>query len=289
MNYLYSRAVLMIAMVTGAASVFAQELTMPVAPNYSQTSNPMIESPTWEMIRESIIGDVELLDGEQLMSLDVPMTAADAGTVPFALTQRPGSGKRIKELVIVIDNNPMPLAAKFEFSDMMGDIHLETRVRYDVFSNIRAIVTTQSGETFMVGRFVEAAGGCSSSAVMDIDQSLSMAGQMKMKHFLDTLSNTTAPSSSVQREAQLMIRHPNFTGMQVSADTLEYIGARFINEIDVFAEDDLLFKMTGGFSISEDPSFRFKFRDNGATELKVHIRDTSNATFSHTFPLEAGV
>ena len=46
--------------------------------------------------------------------------------------------------------------------------------------------------------------------------------------------------------------------------------------------------MTGGFSISEDPSFRFKYIDNGAQALRIWARDTDGAEFSKLFPTHQG-
>ena len=61
--------------------------------------------------------------------------------------------------------------------------------------------------------------------------------------------NRTPPT----REAQVMIRHPNFTGMQMDQLTREYTPAKFVQEMDVKRSGELIFKMEGGISISENP------------------------------------
>ena len=45
-----------------------------------------------------------------------------------------------------------------------------------------------------------------------------------------------------------------------------------------------IFHMVGGISISEDPSFRFAYDDNGAVEFRVKARDTDGGRFEKTFP-----
>ncbi len=272
-------------------------LTLPAAaggtgnftlPPYAAIQNQIVEGEAWKALREMVSGDAKLLDGEKLLSFDAPVQAFDAATVPFSLSQRADSGKRITELTVVVDDNPMPIAAKFEFSPLMGDIHLESRVRYDVYSNIRAVAKTDTGETYMVGRFVKAAGGCSTAVSRDLKVALATMGQMKLKEFRDPNAVSTKAGGTV-REVQLMIRHPNFTGMQVKTGTLDYIDPRFLDRIEVKLGNDLLFRMTGGFSISENPSFRFKFKDTGADAITVYARDTEVAEFRQSFPLNSGV
>ena len=70
---------------------------------------------------------------------------------------------------------------------------------------------------------------------------------------------------------------------------LERIGGNVhVEFVEVKLGDELLFRMTGGFSLSENPSFRFKYRDNGATEITVRAVDTDGAEFIQTFPVGSG-
>ncbi|MHA6261793.1 quinoprotein dehydrogenase-associated SoxYZ-like carrier [Arenibacterium sp. CAU 1754] len=257
-------------------------------PDYMQTANPMIESPSWDdYLRDDIVGDAVVFDGDDLMTLDAPVQAFDAATVPFTLRQRPDTGLRITTLKIVVDENPMPVAAAFTFGEAMGDITFESRVRYDVFSNIRAVATVEDGRSFMVGRFVQAAGGCSAAVSRDLAVAEATMGQMKLKQ-IDTSGGAQGEAPGTLREAQLLIRHPNFTGMQIKKGTLDFIEARYVNFIEVRLGDEMLFRMEGGFSISENPAFRFSYVDNGATEMSVRAVDTDGAEFTETFTLRSG-
>lgn len=271
-----------------ALSAHAGGTSQFVLPPYAAIQNQIVEGDAWKALREMVAGKAKLLDGEELLSFDAPVQAFDAATVPFTISQRAGSGKRIAELTVVVDDNPMPIAAKFQFGRLMGDIHMESRVRYDVYSNIRAVAKTETGETYMVGRFVKAAGGCSAAVSRDVKVALDAMGQMKLKEFRDPNAVSTKDGGTI-RDVQLMIRHPNFTGMQVKTGTLDYIDPRFLDKVVVKLGDDLLFRMTGGFSISENPSFRFKFKDNGAGAIAVYARDTEGAEFTRTFALNSGV
>lgn len=85
-----------------------------------------------------------------------------------------------------------------------------------------------------------------------------------------------------------MIRHPNYSGLQRDQVSLMMIPARFIDRLEVTQGEELLFSMTGGISISEDPVFTFRYRDNGAGEVTVRAVDTEGVEFGATFPLPAG-
>ena len=248
--------------------------------------NPMITTPTWEVLRPDVTEATEFLDGEAFFYFQAPETAYDAAFVPFSIRQRRGTGERVTDVTIVVDENPAPVAAAFELGPLMGDLYLESRVRYDSPSNIRAIDRTDKGNVYMIGRFVQAAGGCAAAASKDPSEALANVGKMKLRQF-DARGGATRASGTV-KQAQLMIRHPNFTGMQVHTGTLDRIDPRFVELVEVRLGDELLFRMTGGFSLSEDPSFRFTYRDNGALAMTVTARDTSGAVFRKSFPLGTG-
>jgi sulfur-oxidizing protein SoxY len=230
-----------------------------------------------------MIGDVALSDGAALFEFDAPFRAYDAATVPIRITQNPDSGARIENLVLVIDENPSPVVAEFTFGEGMGLLDLETRVRVNQYSNVRAIATTDAGEAFMAGGFVRASGGCSAPAQKDAAAAMASIGKMKLRQLDDLVSANQPAQSSARRAAQIMIRHPNYSGLQRNQITRLFIGARFINELEVFQGEDLLFGMYAGISISEDPSIRFSYDDNGAETLRVRAVDTDGAVFEQSF------
>lgn len=248
--------------------------------------NPMISSPTWEVLRSDVTDATDFLDGAKLFFFQAPPAAYDAAYVPFSIRQRRGTGERVTHLTIVVDENPAPVAAAFEFGPLVGDLYLDSRVRYDSPSNLRAIARTDKGNTYMIGRFVQAAGGCTAAAAKDPAAALAGIGKMKLRQF--AAKGGTPKASGAVRQAQLKIRHPNFTGMQAMPGTDTVIEPLFVDSIEVRLGEELLFRMTGGFSISEDPTFRFTYLDNGAQAITVQATDTSGAVFRQIFPIGPG-
>src|SRR6202040_3235294 len=103
-------------------------------------------------------------------------------------------------------------------------------------------------------------------------------GQMKFRVF--------GKPSGTQREAQIMIRHPNNSGLQRDQVSLLYIPAHFVEELRVWHGEALLLSMEAGVSISENPNFRFTYLPNGATTFKVEAKDTQGKVFRREWPVD---
>ncbi len=241
------------------------------------TGNALIESETWDVIEPELVGDAVLRDGSALFRVDAPYRANDAAVVPVVIEQT-GLAEPITSLKLIVDENPSPLAASIRFGPAMNPLKFETRIRVNQYSNVRVIAETPSG-SYMSGRFVKASGGCSAPATKDPEAALAGMGDMRLRIF-----DAAPATSKTRQEAQIMIRHPNYSGLQRDQVTQLFIGALFINQLEVYQGDDLLFALEGGISISENPVFRFTYTDNGETELRIHAVDIEGNVFDQRLP-----
>lgn len=239
--------------------------------------NPLEDSSTWKELRGDVIGDATPDDAARFLSIDAPYRAHDAATVPIILRQT-APGIDIDRAIVVVDENPAPVAATFTFGDALGPLDFELRVRVDQYSNVRVITHSDEG-LHMTGRFVKASGGCSAPASRDPELALAGMGKMKLRSF-----KTDSQMSTPRREAQIMIRHPNYSGLQRDQITQLFVPAHFIDHIEVSQGDEMLFTMDGGISISENPVFRFSYDDNGAANLTVKATDTEGNVFTSVLP-----
>ncbi|PUB19438.1 quinoprotein dehydrogenase-associated SoxYZ-like carrier [Yoonia sediminilitoris] len=237
--------------------------------------NPLIDGPSWADLREDFVGDTPLLVADDLFTVDAPYRAHDAATVPIVIAQSAGATP-IDHAVVIIDENPAPMAADLTFGSAMHPLKFELRVRVNQYSNVRILADTAEG-TFMKGRYVKASGGCSAPASRDPEVALASMGLMRLQQFDDPVQ-----MSGQIRDAQIMIRHPNYSGLQRDQVTQLFIGAHFIDKLEVFQGDEMLFTMEGGISVSENPVFRFSYRENGAPAFHVRARDTEGNVFEET-------
>ena len=233
---------------------------------------------TWEAIRGDLFAAAEFLDGAGVMRLEAPYRAEDAAVVPIAVTVAPDSG--IGKVTLVIDENPAPMAAAFTFGPAAASPSFSSRFRINSYSWVRAIGETGDGRAFMVKAFVKASGGCSAPALKDADDAVAAMGRMKLR-FLP--SDEAADRSSPVRQAQIMVRHPNYSGLQMDQVSLLYIPAMFLDEITVSRGGELVVKVEGGISLSENPSIGFSYRAGGSTEFSAVAHDTADRRFTGTW------
>jgi sulfur-oxidizing protein SoxY len=227
----------------------------------------------WPSLQKDLFGDRAVVEDTSAVVLEAPYRADDAALVPLTIRIPAATAKSAKKLSLVIDKNPAPLVADFTFGPAAGDGErvLETRVRVDMYSNIRAIVETGDGKLVMATKFVKAAGGCSAPALKDTDAALAEAGKMQIKHL--------AAMANGQREGQIKIRHPQYSGLQLNQATGYYIPAKFLRVIDVARGGERVFRMEGGISLSEDPNIRFTYAAGGDETLEVTAEDTDGRVF----------
>jgi sulfur-oxidizing protein SoxY len=227
----------------------------------------------WPALQKDLFGDRTVVEDPSTVVLEAPYRAEDAALVPLLVRIPASAAASVTKLSLVIDKNPAPLVADFTFGPAAGkgERTLETRVRVDMYSNVRAIVETSDGKLHMAMKFVKAAGGCSAPALKDTDAALADAGKMQIKLLAD---------GGGQREAQLRIRHPQYSGLQLNQATGYYIPAKFLRVIEVQRGGDRVFRMEGGISLSENPNIRFTYAGGNDETLKVVAEDTDGRTFT---------
>jgi sulfur-oxidizing protein SoxY len=135
---------------------------------------------------------------------------------------------------------------------------------------VHAVAELSDGKLYMVKTFVKASGGCSAPALKDAGDKAQI-GQMRFRQFEPT-------AASASREAQLIIRHPNNSGLQMDQVTHLYVPAYFVDELKITQGDDVILTMQGGISISENPSLRFTFVPNGAP-FRAEAADTERTVY----------
>lgn len=236
------------------------------------------EDDPWPGIAKEVFAGKEIAESKDMV-LEAPYRAEDAGVVPISIKLPAALAEKVTKLTLVIDKNPMPVVAAFTFGPAAGtgERSIALRVRFDMYSNLRAIAETTDGQLLMVSRFVKAAGGCSAPALKDADQALASLGKMQVK-MLDAEQSQGA--STAMKEAQLMIRHPNYSGMQMNQLTGLYIPAKYVQQIDVKRGGELVFSAATGISLSEDPNIRFSYSAGASGDaIEVTAKDSDGKVF----------
>jgi sulfur-oxidizing protein SoxY len=150
-----------------------------------------------------------------------------------------------------VDNNPSPVAATIELTPESGRADIETRIRVEQYSYVRAVAELSDGTLARrpgSSRLPEAArrrqGGDTEAA--------GRVGRMRLAVGADGAYGEPVA-------AQLMVNHPNHSGLAMDQLTRLYTPAYFVRSVKVSYAGKPVFSAEVDFSISENPYFRFYF------------------------------
>lgn len=225
---------------TNIKIVLSLILLLLLSPNTIQTATHF----SWdEWIKEEVFGDEEIQDGSEFIFIEAPYRALNGANVPIKIyTRSPG----IVKYTLIVDENPTPCCAIFEFDNMPA--YVETNIRVNAYGYLRVIAEDDYGNKFMTTRFIKAAGGCSAPSVLKTD---------KTKGSIEVEEPLIKPGIT-----RFQIWHPNYSGMQFDQLTRTEIPAEYINEVDIHF-DDSSFHYEGTIGISENVYFGLAIDDEG--------------------------
>jgi sulfur-oxidizing protein SoxY len=238
----------------------------------------------WPGLVQDIFNNRPMNDGTDVIAIEMPYRAEDAAIVPVTLRTKlsPGDSRRVLRITLVIDQNPAPMAAKFELGPDAKVSEISTRVRVNNYTDVHAVAELSDGNLYVTKTYVKASGGCSAPAAKNADEARSRLGQMRYRQF----ARPGQGPASGAREAQIMVGHPSNSGLQRDQVTLLYVPAFFVNELRLWQDDSLVLAMEGGISISEDPNVRFTYVSNGAKRFRAEARDTQGHVFQHEWKID---
>ncbi len=231
------------------------------------------QATRWQDVATSIFGERAIGDGSAILKLTAPDSAMNAALVPISVDligDRP-----VVAISVVIDKNPSPLAGTFRLGPAFARQAIKMRVRVNEFTLIHAVAETDDGKLYAVSRYVKAAGGCSAPDAVASTDALARMGKMQLRRER-ALDASMVPS-------QLLISHPNYSGMQQDPKTGDYTPARYLEKVSVMIGSAKAFDLETGISMSENPSISFTYlaKSDGAVEVKAI--DSAAAEFSQHF------
>jgi sulfur-oxidizing protein SoxY len=254
---------------------------MPAYANEKAEPDPA-QSPYWQTTKQLMFGDrVINPDARDIIRVYLNVRADDASTVPVVVKAQIDQTEKeyIQSIYLIVERNPSPAAGVFHFTPASGRAQVETRLRFEDYSFVRAVAEMNDGRLYMSERWVKAAGGCSAPNGKKLSESL--LGKMRLR-FDDDMVSYHKPNL-----VQLMIRHPNESPL--AANFEEGTVAQFVRNVKVTYEGKTVLDAEVNFSISDNPNFRFFFTPEDKGELKIEVEDTHDRKFSHSVPIAEGV
>ena len=262
MSSRWARMLLAIAFTASAVSVACAQAPDPDA------------SAIWQKVHADLFGGARIESAQGVIALETPPRAEDAAIVPIAIRAAfPHSAERFIDRVwLLIDNNPSPIAAVFAFTRESGRAEIETRIRVEQYTYVRAIARTSDGRLHMVANYVKASGGCSAPAGKDAIAAKANLGKMRLR--VDE-----SPMEGQPARIQLMVSHPNDSGLAMDQVTRTYATPHFVRKVEVRYAGRPLLDADVDFSISENPNFRFYLLPGDGGELEARVVDNQELEF----------
>lgn len=227
------------------------------------------DGPVWPRVVASVFDGRPIATAmDDVLRLAAPARAVDAAFVPVAVRAGdPG----IRRITLVVDNNPAPVAAVLQFGSGVHSIDLETRLRVDDYSWVRAVAERADGTLVMAARYVKAAGGCSAPAGADAQAAAASLGRMQLQ--------VDHPVRGQPAVLRWQISHPNHSGLAMDQATRHYTPAHFVRLLDLHYDGQPLLHAELDFALSENPSLRLQFTPQRAGLLRAQAEDTQGRRF----------
>ena len=180
------------------ASLLSVMLGARVAP----AATPEANDP-WPGLVQDIFNNRPMNDGADVIAIEMPYRAEDAAIVPVTLRTKlpPGDSRRVLRITLVIDQNPAPMAAKFELGPDANVTEISTRVRVNNYTDVHAVAELSDGKLYMTKTYVKASGGCSAPAAKNADEAKSRLGQMRYRQFARRRLARVPPAAPARRRS----------------------------------------------------------------------------------------
>ena len=220
----------------------------------AQPALPAGSNDSWREIANNAFDGRPLVDGSQLITLEMPERAEDAAIVPVTMRANlpAGDTRTLRSLTLVIDENPSPVAATFNVGP--GVTMISTRVRVNSYTKVHAVAELSDAKLYEVDTYVKASGGCSAPMANNAQDATARLGQMRFRQFI----KTTAEPASAPREAQIMIHHPNNSGLQRDQVSLLYIPLFIVRQLRVCKVISLFWRWMAAYPFRKIPTSGFR-------------------------------
>jgi sulfur-oxidizing protein SoxY len=255
---------------TGFRTALMAGIGILLAPLYATGDVQSPPAGAWEYLRPQFYGErnIGVVD-ERFMNIEAPSNTPDPAATPLTLRFGPEAAGKIRQVRLIIDNNPSPLAVTMDLTSGVPVTQIDLRVRIDRFTSVRAIAETNDGRLEMRSTWVNASGGCSAPP------GAAEGG---------TLGDIRLRPSADGKALQISIRHPNNSGFQIDSRSGEAIPPHYISHLSLSYGGQTFMEAQTGISLSENPTLRIGTVEPLSESLRIVATDSqTNAHYSATW------
>lgn len=235
---------------------------------------------SWPDLRAQLYDDAFLMLAGDTIRIDAPYRSAEDARTDIGAQVSAPPGQLLDSVTVILDENPMPVSAVFQFAQPVADFDFDMTMRVNGPTPLHVVTRTQQGQMLVANGFVKTSGQGACAAPPGTDPELALATLGQMAIALPALAAgdllATLPKATSRRPMRIEISHPSHSGMQMNQISLLYIPARFIDTIVVDLDGQPYVTITGSISLSENPQITLSIPAN-ARVADVTMTDTSGA------------
>ena len=192
-------------------------------------------SDSWnEWLKNNLYGSQKIVQTKDII-IDSPYRAIDSGDVPIVITTK---SKDLIKFTLIIDENPTPCCATFEFVGLLP--YIETNIRVNAYTYLTVVAEDIDGNLYVNRKYIKAAGGCSATPIVDNDVPKDRVDIIDDKLHFD--------------KKKIQFNHPNYSGLQFNQLTRTEIPADYIDSVVVKTSKGI-FSYEGTIGISQNHYF----------------------------------
>jgi sulfur-oxidizing protein SoxY len=228
-----------------------------------------LTSGAWQGLRAGYYGTKEIGEvDEKLMRVTAPGSTPNPSATPVTIHFGERAAGKVKQVRVIIDHNPSPVAATLQLAENVPIDEIELRLRIDRATTVRAIAELADGSLEMRSVWVKASGGCS---VPSAPLGTGALGEIRVRPTPD------------QKALQISIRHPNNSGFQIDPVSGDPIPPHFVLHMRLRSGTQTLVDADTGISLSENPTLRIASEQPLTAPLVIEATDSKNAQFQATW------
>ena len=235
---------------------------------------------SWPDLRSELYGQQFIGVSQKVVAIDAPYRAENDARTKISVDVRAPQGQQLRKVSLILDENPMPVSAQFEFVEPVPAFSFASTMRINGPTGIHAVAEMENGQLFMAEGFVKTSGlgACSAPPGTDPEEAVATLGQMEMtlRRLVDVKAlqaSADAGRSASDTEIDVDISHPSHSGMQMDQISLLYIPARYVDTLDIELNGAPYAKVTGSISLSENPTISFAV-PSATRRAKARLQDT---------------
>ena len=220
-----------------------------------------VYSSSWDdYLKQQVVGDKTVWYDNSIL-LQTPYRAMDPAGVEISIYDRAPGITDYTKLTLVIDENPTPCCATFEFWNIVP--HIMTNIRVNAYTDIRVISENNYDALRYNKQYIKAAGGCSAPPVLTYNKPFGTINLIQSNGW-----------------TKIKIWHPNFSGMQFNQLTRSEIPAEYINKVQMWVDDKLVWEYNGTIGIAQDVFFMMPIYTEGK-HVRVYAKDNLGNEFEY--------